>query len=92
MIKPGDIISYLDMCREEKTSLQRGMNFRLHNGFSVIIMSLRRGAPYTDRIEGNGRVLIYEGHVAPGLQEAATERFDELVVPGRENRVVENIG
>lgn len=25
-------------------------------------MSVRRGAPYNDRVEDNGRVLIYEGH------------------------------
>jgi hypothetical protein len=28
-------------------------------------MSRRRGAPYADRIEDNGRVLIYEGHDVP---------------------------
>jgi hypothetical protein len=28
-------------------------------------MSLRRGAPYADRVEENGRVLIYEGHDMP---------------------------
>jgi len=28
-------------------------------------MSLRIGAPYADRIEENGRVLIYEGHDIP---------------------------
>lgn len=65
MIKPGAVISYLDMCKEEGVNLQRGMNFRLHGKFSVILMSLRRGAPYADRIEENGRVLIYEGHDAP---------------------------
>jgi hypothetical protein len=65
MIQPGAIISYLDMCREEGTSLQRGMNFQLHSSFSIILMSLRRGAPYADRVEDNGRVLIYEGHDAP---------------------------
>ncbi|MBI5739108.1 MAG: HNH endonuclease [Nitrospirae bacterium] len=41
------------------------MNFRLKGGFSVILMSLRSGAPYADRIENNGRVLIYEGHDIP---------------------------
>ena len=58
----GEIISYLDMCREEGVNLQRGMNFKLRGGTSVILMSLRPGAPYADRIEENGRVLIYEGH------------------------------
>lgn len=61
-ICPGDIISYMDMCRYESASLQRGMNFRLGGRTSVILMSLRPGAPYADRIEQNGHVLIYEGH------------------------------
>ena len=42
-------------------NLQRGMNFRLRGGLSVILMSLRAGAPYADRIEENGKILIYEG-------------------------------
>src|SRR3990172_12788605 len=65
MIKTGDIISYLEMCMEEGVNLQRGMNFRLHGKFSVILMSLRPGAPYADRVEENGKVLIYEGHDIP---------------------------
>lgn len=64
-IAPGDVISYIEMCQREGTSLQRGMNFRLAGGMSVILMSLRRGAPYADRIEDNGRTLIYEGHDVP---------------------------
>ena len=64
-MKRGDVISYLAMCSEEGVNLQRGMNFRLRGGFSVILMSLRRGAPYADSIEEDGRVLIYEGHDAP---------------------------
>lgn len=66
MFKPGDVISYLDMCKEEGVNLQRGMNFQLHGKFSVILMSLRPNAPYADRIEEDGQVLIYEGHDIPG--------------------------
>jgi HNH endonuclease len=62
VFEPAEIISYLDMCREEGVSLQRGMNFHLHGARSVILMSLRRGAPYADRVEEDGRVIIYEGH------------------------------
>ena len=51
MIKPGDVISYLDMCREEGVNLQRGMNFKLGGKHSVILMSLRTGAPYADGVE-----------------------------------------
>lgn len=65
MLKQGDVISYLDMCREEGVNLQRGMNYRLKGRLSVILMSLRPGAPYADRIEENGKILIYEGHDIP---------------------------
>lgn len=64
-MKPGDIISYLQMCQHEGVNLQRGMNFRLKGGLSVILMSLRKNAPYADRVEENGKVLIYEGHDVP---------------------------
>ena len=62
MIEPGSVISYLEMCREEDVNLQRGMNYKLKGGFSVILMSIRLGAPYADRIEDEGKTLIYEGH------------------------------
>ena len=42
----GNIISYIDMCREEGSSLQRGMNFRLRGGHSVVLMSVHPNAPY----------------------------------------------
>jgi len=62
VFSPGEVISYMQMCQAEGTSLQRGMNYRLHGRESVILMSLRRGAPYADRVEESGKVLIYEGH------------------------------
>jgi len=65
MIKQGDVIPYIDMCKEEGVNLQRGMNFRLKGGFTVILMSIRPGAPYADRIEEEGKILIYEGHDIP---------------------------
>lgn len=62
----GDqIISYIEMCLREKTSLQRGMNFGLGGNHSVILMSVRAGAPYKDRLEDGGTTLIYEGHDQP---------------------------
>jgi hypothetical protein len=63
---PGDIVSHSEMCvAEGGVMLQRGMNFKLRGGTSVILMSLRKGAPYADRIEDDGRILIYEGHDVP---------------------------
>jgi len=64
-MKPGDVISYLEMCQKEGVNLQRGMNFHLRGGYSVILMSVRIGAPYADRTEEAGKVLIYEGHDIP---------------------------
>jgi len=58
----GEVISYIEMCQAWSTSLQRGMNFRLRPDCSVILMSRRSNAPYRDRIEESGSVLIYEGH------------------------------
>ena len=59
------IISYIEMCQRERASLQRGMNFALGRDHSVILMSLRPNAPYDDRLEEDGSVLIYEGHDEP---------------------------
>jgi hypothetical protein len=50
------------MCRDEGVNLQRGMNYRIRCSSSVLLMSVRPGAPYADRVEEDGRVLIYEGH------------------------------
>lgn len=61
-MEQGEIFSYMDMCQYEGTTLQRGMNYHIKNGTNIILMSLRKNAPYADRIENDGRVLIYEGH------------------------------
>jgi 5-methylcytosine-specific restriction endonuclease McrA len=61
----NEIISYLEMCRREGVSLQRGMNFGLGGDHSVILMSLRPNAPYEDELSEDGTILIYEGHDAP---------------------------
>ena len=46
------------------------MNFavrarRLKSGRSIMLMSRRANAPYTDSIIEDGTVLIYEGHDVP---------------------------
>ena len=57
------------MCGEEGVNLQRGMNFRLGNSYSVILMSVRPNAPYADRVENDGQILIYEGHDIPNRKD-----------------------
>jgi hypothetical protein len=73
---PNEIMSYLELCQREGSNLQKGMNFRLHGEHSVILMSIRSNAPYADRVEENGRVLVYEGH---NEQRSPTCRTPELV-------------
>jgi hypothetical protein len=68
----NEIISYLEMCRRESASLQRGMNFGLGGTHSVILMSLRPNAHYADRIENDGSTLIYEGH-----DESSTKKLQD---------------
>ncbi len=58
----NEIISYLEMCQREGVNLQKGMNYQLRNGYSVILMSVRANAPYRDRFEDDSSTLIYEGH------------------------------
>ncbi|MDX1936448.1 MAG: HNH endonuclease [Flavihumibacter sp.] len=64
-IQPGDIISHSEMCVQEGFSLQKGMNFQVKGRTTIILMSLRKGAPYSDKVESDGQVLIYEGHDVP---------------------------
>jgi HNH endonuclease len=71
MINVGDVLSYLEMCADFGVNLQRGMNFRLTPSESLILMSLRPGAPYADGIEDGGRVIIYEGHNVPLIRGGA---------------------
>jgi hypothetical protein len=60
-----NVISYIEMCQRERASLQAGMNFGLGGNHSVILMSVRPGAPYRDQLEDGGSTLIYEGHDQP---------------------------
>lgn len=76
MPRANDIISYPEMClKEGGAALQRGMNFRLHTTHSVILMSVRSNAPYADKVEEGGRVLIYEGH---NENRTADRKYPEL--------------
>jgi len=60
------IFSYREMCEQENVqTLQRGMNFRLNQKYSVILMSRRSNAPYQDKISEDGITIEYEGHDEP---------------------------
>jgi hypothetical protein len=74
IFQSGDVLSYLEMCSSTGVNLQRGMNFRLRNKESIILMSLRPGAPYADRVEDDGRTLVYEGHDLPKTLHGANPK------------------
>ena len=76
-INPGDVISHAEMCVIEGFMLQHGMNFRTRGGASVILTSVRPGAPYNDRVEEDGRVLIYEGHDVPSNEARDPKSVDQ---------------
>ncbi|MEJ2304023.1 MAG: HNH endonuclease [Anaerolineales bacterium] len=86
----NEIISYLEMCQREGASLQRGMNYRLGGTYSVILMSVRPNAPYNDQIEGDGSVLIYEGHDIPRSQGTADPKSVDQPTYTRSGRLTEN--
>src|SRR5271163_2567154 len=76
----GDnIISYQDMCSQERASLQQGMNYALGGSHSVILMSVRPNAPYRDTLADAGTTLIYEGHDQPRKRESPNPKtLDQL--------------
>jgi hypothetical protein len=59
----NEILPYLEMCRREGVSLQRGLNFELGGNHSVILMSVRPGGPYADLFEDDGSTIISSGNL-----------------------------
>lgn len=61
-----EIISYRELCEiEDVQTLQRWMNYRLNNKYSVILMSRRNNAPYQDKILNDWITIEYEWHDEP---------------------------
>jgi HNH endonuclease len=77
------------MSHREGRSLQRGMNFGIGGNHSVILMSVRPGAPYNDRIEEGGTTLIYEGHDQPRGSVPDPKLADQVAMT-RSGRPTEN--
>jgi hypothetical protein len=73
----GEVVTYTDICVAEKAHLQAGMNYRLRGGHTIVLMSTRKNAPYADRIEDDGRTLIYEGHNVLSSLAKEPEKVDQ---------------
>jgi hypothetical protein len=71
------------MCAVEGTRLQKGMNYRIAAAYSVLLMSIRKGARYTDSTAADGRTIVYEGHDVSRSEAPNPKKVDQPVVtPG----------
>jgi hypothetical protein len=61
-VEVDDIISYHDLVMEEKSALQKGMNFGVGKKYSVFLISLRGNAPYANALDEVTGMLTYENH------------------------------
>jgi len=86
----NEIISYIEMCRREGTSLQQGMNFARGAGYSIILMSRRKDAPYHDELQEGGTVLIYEGHDTPKTASTPNPKLIDQPERTKSGRLTQN--
>jgi len=57
-----NIISYTELViKEGGKQVQKGMNFAIQKGYSIVLMSTEKNAPYNDEIMEGG-IIEYEGH------------------------------
>lgn len=91
LIIRDDVISYRDMCDIENVqTLQRGMNFRLNPSYSVVLMSQRSNAPYSDRIHDDGITVEYEGHDVSKKAYNHNPKFDDQVPALSSGKLTQN--
>lgn len=57
-----DIFGYDKLVAAEKANFQAGMNYREGRHYSIVLMSVRIGAPYADAIDPVTGIVSYEGH------------------------------
>jgi len=76
-MKVDDIIHYFELTNEEKLPLQKGMNFNVGKGYSIFLMSIRKGAPYSDEIDKKTGNLVYEGHDESKLYTGDPKSVDQ---------------
>lgn len=78
-VKFNQILSYREMCNiEGQQQLQRGMNFNIGNGYSVILMSVKPNSPYADKVSEDGLTIYYEGHDSPGDKDKLLDQPDQF--------------
>lgn len=79
MIRYKAIISYPEIVKREGIMLQRGMYFRVNPKYSIILMSIRKGAPYNDQWHNETGLLEYEGHDVPRRGDVEPKAVDQPI-------------
>ncbi len=84
------VITYKEMCIIENVkSIQKGMNFRLNDRYSVILMSRKKNATYIDGIQDN-YLVKYQGHNIPSQTKGANPKNVNQPYYTKKNKLTEN--
>lgn len=75
--KVDEIISYVELVSAEGINLQKGMNFQIKPDYSILLMSVRKNAPYADEWDEKTNTLIYEGHDVPSNLAEDPKKIDQ---------------
>jgi len=85
------IYSYREMCdAEDVQTLQRGMNFHMKPDYSVILMSRRSNAPYSDKILSDGITIEYEGHDEPKTSHEMNPKMIDQPIKTKNGTLTQN--
>jgi len=80
ILKVDDIISYTELVASEGINQQKGMNFNVKPDYSILLMSVRKNAPYADEFDHKTNTLIYEGHDLPSNLTDDPKKVDQPLV------------
>jgi hypothetical protein len=84
------IITYKELCiLENVKSIQKGMSFRINPRYSVILMSRKNNACYTDKIK-NSETIIYQGHNIPAQTKGEIPELVNQPYYTKKNKLTEN--
>jgi len=87
----NEVITWREVLQlEDLGTLQRGMNFRIKRDHSIILMSVRRGAPYVDRVLSDGITIEYEGHDVPKYKDGPNPKAVDQPVKFPNGRLTQN--
>jgi len=70
-------MQFNEIVTREGMVLQKGMNFRIKHNYSIILMSVRKGAPYKDKWHEDTGLLEYEGHDANARAGIEPKKLDQ---------------